>query len=233
LQSFYWNDLCSTCNKCNEFNECYRGVNMKKTMIAVALSTFIITGCTNTSNAQKGAGIGAVLGALAGKGTGDNDKKRYVWGAALGALAGGAIGSYMDKQEEEFRAELADSGVEVYREGDSIRLSIPGNITFATGSDAIVTGFYPVLEDVAKVLNRYDKTKLSVEGHTDSVGDANYNRELSIQRANSVANYLQATSVAANRLQTLGMGESQPIADNASTEGRQENRRVELRVIPL
>jgi outer membrane protein OmpA-like peptidoglycan-associated protein len=206
---------------------------MKKTMIAVALSTFIITGCTNTSNAQKGAGIGAVLGALAGKGTGDNDKKRYVWGAALGALAGGAIGSYMDKQEEEFRAELADSGVEVYREGDSIRLSIPGNITFATGSDAIVTGFYPVLEDVAKVLNRYDKTKLSVEGHTDSVGDANYNRELSIQRANSVANYLQATSVAANRLQTLGMGESQPIADNASTEGRQENRRVELRVIPL
>jgi outer membrane protein OmpA-like peptidoglycan-associated protein len=206
---------------------------MKKTMIAVALSTFIITGCTNTSNAQKGAGIGAVLGALAGKGTGDNDKKRYVWGAALGALAGGAIGSYMDKQEEEFRAELADSGVEVYREGDSIRLSIPGNITFATGSDAIVTGFYPVLEDVAKVLNRYDKTKLSVEGHTDSVGDANYNRELSIQRANSVANYLQATSVAANRLLTLGMGESQPIADNASTEGRQENRRVELRVIPL
>jgi outer membrane protein OmpA-like peptidoglycan-associated protein len=206
---------------------------MKKTMIAVALSAFIITGCTNTSNAQKGAGIGAVLGALAGKGTGDNDKKRYVWGAALGALAGGAIGSYMDKQEQEFRDELAESGVEVYREGDSIRLSIPGNITFATGSAAIVTGFYPVLEDVAKVLNRYDKTKLSIEGHTDSVGDVNYNRELSMQRANSVANYLQSTNVAANRLQTLGMGESQPIADNASAKGRQENRRVELRVIPL
>lgn len=206
---------------------------MKKTMIAVALSAFIITGCTNTSNAQKGAGIGAVLGALAGKGTGDNDKKRYVWGAALGALAGGAIGSYMDKQEQEFRDELAESGVEVYREGDSIRLSIPGNITFATGSDAIVTGFYPVLEDVAKVLNRYDKTKLSIEGHTDSVGDVNYNRELSMQRANSVANYLQSTNVAGNRLQTLGMGESQPIADNASAKGRQENRRVELRVIPL
>jgi outer membrane protein OmpA-like peptidoglycan-associated protein len=206
---------------------------MKKTMIAVALSAFIITGCTNTSNAQKGAGIGAVLGALAGKGTGDNDKKRYVWGAALGALAGGAIGSYMDKQEQEFRDELAESGVEVYREGDSIRLSIPGNITFATGSDAIVTGFYQVLEDVAKVLNRYDKTKLSIEGHTDSVGDVNYNRELSMQRANSVANYLQSTNVAANRLQTLGMGESQPIADNASAKGRQENRRVELRVIPL
>jgi outer membrane protein OmpA-like peptidoglycan-associated protein len=207
---------------------------MKKTMIAVALSTFILSGCaSNTSNTQKGAGIGAVIGALVGKGTGDNDKKRYVWGAALGALAGGAIGSYMDKQEEEFREELADSGVEVYREGDSIRLSIPGNITFATGSDAIVTGFYPVLENVAKVLNRYDKTKLSIEGHTDSVGDVNSNRELSMQRANSVAIYLQATNVEANRLQTLGMGESQPIADNATAQGRQANRRVELRIIPL
>jgi outer membrane protein OmpA-like peptidoglycan-associated protein len=121
----------------------------------------------------------------------------------------------------------------VYREGDSIRLSIPGNITFSTGSSAIVTGFYPVLEDVAKVLNRYEKTKLSVEGHTDSVGDANYNRQLSMQRANSVANYLRGTNVDASRLQTLGMGESKPIATNENAQGRQENRRVELRVIPL
>jgi outer membrane protein OmpA-like peptidoglycan-associated protein len=207
---------------------------MKKTIIAAALSTFIISGCaSNFSNTQKGAGIGAVVGALIGKGTGDNDKKRYVWGAALGALAGSAIGKYMDNQEAAFREELANSGVEVYREGDSIRLSIPGNITFPSGNAAIVTSFYPVLEDVAKVLNRYEKTKLSVEGHTDSVGDANYNRQLSIQRANSVANYLQGTGVVANRLQTIGMGESQPISSNDNAQGRQENRRVELRVIPL
>jgi outer membrane protein OmpA-like peptidoglycan-associated protein len=207
---------------------------MKKTMIAVALSTFIISGCaTNASNTQKGAGIGAVIGALVGKGTGDNDKSRYIWGAALGALAGSAVGNYMDKQEVVFREELANSGVEVYREGDSIRLSIPGNITFPSGKAAIVTSFYPILEDVAKVLNRYEKTKLSVEGHTDSVGDANYNRQLSIQRANSVANYLQGTGVSANRLQTLGMGESQPISGNDNVQGRQENRRVELRIIPL
>lgn len=203
-------------------------------MIAVALSSLIISGCaSNASNTQKGAGIGAVLGALAGKGTGDNDKKRYVWGAALGALAGGAIGSYMDKQEEEFRKELADSGVEVYREGDNIRLSIPGNITFGNDSAGIVTEFYPVLEDVSKVLNRYEKTKLSIEGHTDSVGEATYNNQLSMQRANSVANYLQGTNVDANRLQTIGMGESQPIANNDTVQGRQQNRRVELRVIPL
>lgn len=207
---------------------------MKKTMIAVTLSTLIISGCaSNASSTQKGAGIGAVVGALVGKGTGDNDKSRYVWGAALGALAGGAIGNYMDKQEEEFREELANSGVEVYREGDSIRLSIPGNITFPNDSSAIVAGFYPVLKDVAKVLNRYDKTKLSIEGHTDSVGDANYNTQLSMQRANSVANYLQGTGVDANRLQTIGMGESQPIASNDNAQGRQANRRVELRVIPI
>jgi outer membrane protein OmpA-like peptidoglycan-associated protein len=207
---------------------------MKKVFVAVALSTFIISGCSSTgSNTQKGAGIGAVVGALVGKGTGDHDKKRYVWGAALGALAGSAIGSYMDKQEEAFREELADSGVEVYREGDNIRLSIPGNITFPNDSASIVTGFYPVLEDVAKVLNRYEKTQLSIEGHTDSVGDANYNRQLSMQRANSVANYLEAISVNSSRLQTLGLGESQPISSNDNAAGRQENRRVELKVIPI
>lgn len=207
---------------------------MKKTILAISASALVLSGCTSTSNnAQRGAGIGAIVGAIAGKGTGDHDKSRYVWGAALGALAGGAIGAYMDKQEEEFRRELADSGVEVYREGDNIRLSIPGNITFATGKANIVTDFYPVLNDVAKVLGRYEKTKLSIEGHTDSVGDAQYNQQLSIQRANSVASYLEGSGVMSARLQSIGFGEAQPIASNDSNEGRQKNRRVELRVIPL
>jgi outer membrane protein OmpA-like peptidoglycan-associated protein len=207
---------------------------MKKSIVAISVSLIFLSGCMATaSNTQKGAGIGAVIGAIAGKGTGDNDKSRYVWGAALGALAGGAIGAYMDKQEEEFREELKGSGVEVFREGDTIRLSIPGNITFATGEANIVTNFYPVLNDVAKVLNRYEKTKLSIEGHTDSVGDAAFNQQLSVQRANSVANYLESTGTVAGRLQTLGFGESQPVASNDTAQGRQQNRRVELRVIPL
>jgi outer membrane protein OmpA-like peptidoglycan-associated protein len=207
---------------------------MKKSIVALSVSLVFLSGCMATaSNTQKGAGIGAVIGAIAGKGTGDNDKSRYVWGAALGALAGGAIGAYMDKQEEEFREELAGSGVEVSREGDTIRLSIPGNITFATGEANIVTNFYPVLNDVAKVLNRYEKTKLSIEGHTDSVGDAAFNQQLSVQRANSVANYLESTGTVAGRLQTLGFGEAQPVASNDNAQGRQQNRRVELRVIPL
>lgn len=207
---------------------------MKKSIVALSTSLFFVTGCMSTAtNTQKGAGIGAVIGAIAGKGTGDHDKSRYVWGAALGALAGGAIGAYMDKQEAEFREELKGSGVEVFREGDTIRLSIPGNITFATGQANIMTNFYPVLNDVAKVLNRYEKTKLSIEGHTDSVGDATFNQQLSIQRANSVAAYLESTGTAGQRLQTLGFGESQPLASNDTAQGRQQNRRVELRVLPL
>jgi outer membrane protein OmpA-like peptidoglycan-associated protein len=207
---------------------------MKKSILALSVSLFLVTGCMSTAtNTQKGAGIGAVIGAIAGKGTGDNDKSRYVWGAALGALAGGAIGAYMDKQEAEFREELKGSGVEVFREGDTIRLSIPGNITFATGQANIVTNFYPVLNDVAKVLNRYEKTKLSIEGHTDSVGDTASNQQLSTQRANSVAAYLESTGTSGQRLQTLGFGESQPIASNDTAQGRQQNRRVELRVLPL
>lgn len=208
--------------------------NINKTLIAASIAGLIFSGCESTmNNTQKGASIGAVVGAIAGKGTGDHDKKRYVWGAALGAIAGSAIGGYMDKQEQEFRDELANSGVEVYREGDSIRLSIPGNITFSTDSTNIVTGFYPVLDDVAKVLNRYEKTKLSIEGHTDSQGDEAYNQALSIRRANSVANYLVSTGVLQRRLQTLGYGETQPVASNGNAADRQKNRRVELRVIPL
>lgn len=208
--------------------------NFNQTLIATSLAGLIMSGCaSNMNNTQKGASIGAVIGAIAGKGTGNHAKKRYAWGAAIGAISGGAIGSYMDKQEQAFRDELAGSGVEVYREGDSIRLSIPGNITFASDSSAIVTAFYPVLNDVAKVLNRYDKTKLSIEGHTDSQGDEQYNQNLSMMRANSVANYLESTSVLSTRLQTLGFGESQPIASNGNAQDRSKNRRVELRIIPL
>ncbi|MCC2615186.1 OmpA family protein [Aestuariibacter halophilus] len=207
---------------------------MKKTLVALTLSSFILGGCAaNSSNTQKGAGIGAVVGALIGKGTGDHDKSRYVWGAALGALAGSAIGSYMDKQEEELREELSDTGVEVYRDGDTIRLYIPGNITFATGESRIVSGFYPVLDDVAKVLKNYEKTRLSITGHTDNVGEAAYNQQLSVNRANSVADYLAQSGVNPARLQTQGFGESQPIASNQTVEGRQQNRRVELSILPI
>lgn len=205
---------------------------MKKLVLAVAVSSFVVTGCANMTNAQKGATIGAIAGAVIGKGTGDHDKSRYVWGAVAGAIAGGAIGAYMDKQEQEFRESLAGSGIEVIREGDNIRLQLPSNVTFATDSSSISQSFHPVLTDVARVLNRYEKTTMMVEGHTDSVGDANYNLQLSERRAFSVRNYLVGEGVDQRRVTTIGYGETQPIADNGTAGGRQENRRVELRIVP-
>lgn len=195
-------------------------------------SSLVLVGCENMSNTQKGASIGAVTGALLGKGTGDHDKSRYVWGAAVGALAGGAIGSYMDKQEEEFREELADSGVKVIRDGDNLRLQLPSNITFATGSANISQSFNPVLDDVARVLKKYEKTTMLIEGHTDSTGSAEYNQQLSLNRANAVRNNLVGNGVDSRRVTTEGYGESMPVADNDTESGRQLNRRVELRIVP-
>jgi outer membrane protein OmpA-like peptidoglycan-associated protein len=198
---------------------------------AIVSSSLIVTGCAST-NAEKGAAIGAVLGAIAGKGTGDHDKSRYVWGAALGAIAGGAVGGYMDKQEEEFRNQLADSGVQVVRQGNDIFLQMPGDITFATNSSRISSDFYPVLDDVANILRKYDKTLLQIEGHTDSTGSNQLNQNLSESRANSVRNYLSQQQVYSQRIRTYGYGESSPIANNQTVQGRAKNRRVELRIIP-
>lgn len=207
---------------------------MRKALIFFTLSALALAGCqTTANNTQKGAAIGAVAGALLGKATGDNAKSRYVWGAAVGALAGAAIGNYMDQQEQEFRDELAGSGVQVYREGDNLRLQLPGNITFATGSAGISQGFNPVLEDVAKVLNKYPKTTLMVEGHTDDVGSAESNQKLSEARANSVKNFLLGQQVDYRRITTVGLGEYQPLIDNNSEANRQRNRRVELKILPL
>ena len=206
----------------------------KNSVVAIAIMSIVLSGCASTaSNTQKGAGVGAVVGALLGKATGDNHKSRYVWGAAIGALAGAAVGNYMDEQEAEFQNELADSGVEVHREGDNLRLFMPGNITFNTASASISNDFYPVLDDVALILNKYPKTTLVVEGHTDNVGAASYNQQLSELRAQSVSQYLRQAQIDPRRLQIIGYGETSPIADNDSEINRQKNRRVELRIIPV
>ncbi|MGM0480534.1 MAG: OmpA family protein [Pseudomonadota bacterium] len=205
---------------------------MKKVILVTAVASFVVAGCANMSNTQKGAAIGAVTGALLGKGTGDHDKSRYIWGAAVGALAGSAIGNYMDKQEQEFRDELAGSGVEVIRDGDNIRLQMPGNVTFASDSASISQNFHPVLNDVVKVLKKYEKTTMMVEGHTDSTGAAEYNQQLSLNRAMAVRNFMVGNGIDERRLTTYGYGENQPIADNNTASGRQENRRVELNIIP-
>ena len=208
---------------------------MKKTLIAGVVAISVgMAGCANDpSNTQKGAALGAVVGALLGKATGDNDKSRYAWGAAVGAIAGGAIGNYMDRQEEALRKELADTGIEVVREGDNLKLVMPGDITFATDSASIASQFNPVLNDVATVVNEYEKTVLLIKGHTDDTGSEQYNQSLSERRAQSVKNLLTTYNVNPKRISTVGMGEYQPKVPNTNAQNRQQNRRVELEIQPL
>jgi outer membrane protein OmpA-like peptidoglycan-associated protein len=154
-------------------------------------------------------------------------------GAGIGALAGGSIGYYMDKQEAELRAELEGTGVSVVRNGDNITLNMPGNVTFATDSSDLSPAFFNVLNSVGKVIAEFEQTVVEVAGHTDSTGSNAYNQSLSERRANAVSTYLSGQGVIDQRLITLGMGESRPVADNGSATGRQANRRVEITMVPV
>jgi outer membrane protein OmpA-like peptidoglycan-associated protein len=207
--------------------------------------TLLATACTTldpytreeqTARAQRQAVIGAAAGAVAGLITGDSSmerKKRALVGAGLGALAGAGVGTYMDRQEAKLRAELDRTGVSVTRIGDNITLNMPGNVTFATNSSALNANFYEVLNSVATVLDEYEQTVIEVAGHTDSTGTNEYNQTLSQQRADSVAAYLRTRGILADRIITVGMGEERPIATNDTDGGRQQNRRVELTLVPL
>lgn len=182
-----------------------------------------------TSNATQGAGIGALAGAVLGAAVSKGNRGE---GALIGAAVGGAVGSgigyYMDQQEMLLRQELEGTGVRVERVGDEIRLVMPGNITFATDSDRIAGNFYPVLDSVAKVLLKFDKTAINVDGYTDSTGSFEYNQSLSERRAMSVSNYLSQVGVDRLRISSRGFGERNPIASNDSEGGRAANRRVEI-----
>ena len=215
-------------------------------LILVATTAMVfVTGCETldpytreekTSQATKGALIGAGIGAVVGLMSGDDAverRQRALIGAGVGALAGGAIGAYQDRQEAELRAELEGTGVSVTRIGDNITLNMPGNITFATDSSDLSPAFFDVLNSVGKVLTEFDQTVVEVAGHTDSTGSDAYNQGLSERRASSVATYLRGQGIMTDRLITIGMGESRPIADNSTSAGRQANRRVEITLVPI
>lgn len=203
--------------------------------LAACTTTDPYTGEKKTSNTAKGAGIGAVAGAIIGAASSsDSDRKKgALTGAAAGAAIGGGVGNYMDRQEAKLRDELQGSGVQVRREGDRLYLVMPGNITFATGRYEIRSDFYNVLDSVSKVLTEFDKTAIKVSGHTDSTGSDELNQRLSEQRAESVRQYLIRRDVAAGRVQAYGYGSRYPVASNSTEQGRQANRRVELELLPM
>lgn len=209
---------------------------MRKFLLTILMVSFL-TACatdpyTSESKVSKtawgtgiGAAAGAGIGALAG------GKKGALIGAGAGALVGAGGGAYMDVQARKLREELQGTGVQVAQEGGRVYLIMPGNVTFDTNQATIRPGFQPVLSSVAKVINEYDKTMVEIIGYTDSTGSATTNNALSLRRANAVSNYLRFQGVDGNRIVTDGLGSQKPIASNATSMGREQNRRVEITLI--
>ncbi len=209
---------------------------MKK-LIGIAILTSMLAACatdpyTGESKVAKtawGTGIGTAVGA--GVGALIGGEKGALIGAGVGAATGAATGGYMDLQARELRQQLQGTGVQLQKlDNGQILLVMPSNITFATDSAVFQTGFNNILDSVAIVLKKYDKTLINVTGHTDSTGSDAYNLNLSQQRAAAVGNYLNLRGVNASRLIVRGMGESMPIASNDTEAGRAQNRRVELSI---
>jgi len=211
---------------------------------AAAIAAALATTAACTTNPYTGereinrTAVGAVLGAGAGYLLGDvvggrNDRAERIVGAGIGAIAGGAIGNYMDRQEAELRRETAGTGVSVIRQGDELLLRMPAGVTFDFNSYAIRPEFRATLDEVAQTLASYPQTYVDVLGHTDSIGSDAYNQTLSEQRAQSVASYLTARGINPARIATRGYGETMPIASNETEAGRAQNRRVEIKIVPV
>ncbi len=205
--------------------------------ITAIAGSLLLTACTvnpytGEQQASKAATYGAGAAAVCGL-IGSIDSSKHARNAALGCgLVGAGVGAYMDVQEVRLREELRGTGVSVSREGDNIRLIMPGNITFETDSYNLRGDVYPVLNSVGKVLAKYNDTTLRVTGHTDNTGSKAYNQTLSERRARSVADYLATQGVSSSRAFSEGRSFDQPIASNATASGRAQNRRVELYILP-
>jgi outer membrane protein OmpA-like peptidoglycan-associated protein len=213
---------------------------MRALIVTAMVTGLALSGCTTNpytgqQQISKGA-IGGLLGAVAGaavsKSNGDSDKMGRA--AAIGAVLGGGVGLYMDNQEKKLREQMQGTGVEVERnqQTGAVDLIMPGNITFATDSAAIAGSFTGTLGQLSTTLAQYDKSTLSVRGYTDNTGSAAYNQRLSQDRANSVASFLIRSGVASSRVQAVGYGMSNPVASNATENGRAQNRRVEISINP-
>lgn len=214
---------------------------MKRTLQVGALSVTVmaLAACANNPNqrAEAGAGIGAVIGALAGQGISHHTGGTLA-GAAVGALAGAGVGHYLDVQQQLLQRKLAkeraQKELKVTRLGnDALLVGVAGDASFDVNSAEIKPQFKPAYQKIASVLRNYPKSIIHVVGFTDNTGSANYNLGLSQRRAQAVAQYLNQQGVARSRLMTEGRGESQPVASNATAAGRRKNRRVEIVIKPI
>ncbi len=203
-------------------------------VLALSAATLALAACApdpeNTQNrtlagALTGAAVGGVAGAMAG------DRRTAAAGAIAGGAAGALIGQQLDRQAAELRRELGDN-INVQNTGQELILTLPQDLLFAVDSATLRPDLQQDLRAIAVNLVNYPRSDVIVVGHTDNTGSAAYNQTLSERRAQSVAQVLRGQGVAANRIQTIGRGLTQPVASNATAQGRQQNRRVEIFVRP-
>ncbi|KTC49324.1 cell envelope biogenesis protein OmpA [Pseudomonas putida] len=191
-------------------------------------------GSSGISKTAKYGGLGALAGAVAGAAIDHNNRgKGALIGAAVAGAASAGYGYYADRQEAALRESMANTGVEVQRQGDQIKLIMPGNITFATDSSNISSSFYTPLNNLGNSFKQFNENNIEIVGYTDSTGSRQHNMDLSLQRAQAVSNYLTAQGVDGSRLSVRGAGPDQPIASNADANGRAQNRRVEVNLKPI
>jgi outer membrane protein OmpA-like peptidoglycan-associated protein len=205
-----------------------------RTLIAIAITAALASGCATQQQTETavGTGAGAAAGAVLGTMIGGSGRGTVV-GATVGAGVGAAAGYNWPLVKEKLGIATKDSGVAVTEQKDgSLKVSVPGSVSFASGSAAIDTKLYPTLDKLANTLNEYPASTITVIGYTDSVGDVQSNLELSGRRAAAVSDYLAQRGVQRNRMTITGRGEADPIADNATDTGRAQNRRVEMVIRP-
>lgn len=227
---------------------------MKKVIVCAIILSVGLMGCATQTQtgALVGSGTGAAAGALLGQAAGHSTSSTLLGaaiGAAVGGLAGGAIGHYMEKQEQAMRQALANSeAASIQREQevlataqhdatkksvDVLTVTFKSDYLFAVNSSSLLPGAYDEVERVAGVLKQYPETTIRIAGHTDSTGTADYNQKLSERRAEAVRNALVGLGIQSERISTIGYGFTKPVADNKTEAGRQQNRRVELRIMPM
>ncbi len=212
---------------------------MKKIALLACATVFVISGCADMSNTQRGtatgAGIGAGLGAILGASTAGGGSGRTAGGAVLGAAAGAAIGNIwstrMENQKRTMEQATQGTGVQVTQTADNrLKLDIPSDISFDTNRSDIKGNFRPILDRFASTLNEHPGTMVTIVGHTDNTGGPTINDPLSVDRAAHARDYLTSRGVSPQRFTVEGRGDHDPIASNNDSNGRSRNRRVEIYV---
>ena len=196
--------------------------------VLVGASVAVLTGCDTMTPEQRGATTGAVIGAVAGQVVG-GDTRGTAIGAALGGLGGYVWSRQMEEKKRQMERATAGTGTVVTQTADNqLKLSIPNDISFATGRHDIQPRLMPILDQFAQGLNQQPSMEVRIVGHTDNTGSDAINNPLSVNRAQSARDYLVSRGVASSRISIDGRGSREPIADNSTEAGRARNRRIDI-----